>query len=146
MGKLKILAAEDEKDVLEIMAKKLKAAGYAVVTALNGADAWAKIQRESPDIILLDLNMPRMDGLTVLKNLRQNPPSAKWQPVIIISARTELKDMKAGFDLEADHYLTKPFQMSDLLKAINLMEQLIPQRKSNSELKSQKKTDSPESK
>ncbi|MFH1359507.1 MAG: response regulator [Candidatus Omnitrophota bacterium] len=129
MGNIKVLVADDEKDVRELMEKKISLAGYEVVTACDGQEAWEKIQSENPDVILLDLKMPRMDGFEVLKNLRENPPSAKWQPVIIISALNELEDMKKGFDLEADHYLTKPCEMEDVLKGIRFMLTLIPQRR-----------------
>jgi DNA-binding response OmpR family regulator len=84
--------------------------------------------------VLLDLTMPRMDGLTVLKNLREHPPVDKWQPVIIVSALGELEDMQKGMALEADHYLTKPCQMEDVLRAIRTMLILIPSRKSKSEI------------
>ena len=77
--------------------------------------------------------MPKMDGFAVLKNIREKPPTGKWQPVIIISARTDLDDMKKGFSLEADHYITKPCNIADILKAIKLMTNLIPQRKSPEE-------------
>lgn len=130
---IKVLIADDEKDTLEIMAKKVSEIGYVVVTAHDGQEAWDKIQSESPDVILLDLTMPKMDGLTVLKNLREHPPSNKWQPVIIVSARGELEDMKTGFSLEADHYLTKPCNMEVILRAIRLMVSLIPQRKTKKE-------------
>ena len=129
MSKVKILMADDEPAILEIMAKKVGMAGYEVVTAVDGQDAWEKIISEAPDVILLDLTMPRKDGLEVLKDLRQNPPSSKWQPVIIVSALREFKDIQTGFSLEADHYLTKPCSMEDVLKAIQLMIKLIPQRK-----------------
>jgi len=133
----KILVADDEDDIRVIMAKKIAQEGYEVVSAKDGEEAWKKIKSESPDIILLDLMMPKMDGLTVLKNLRENPPSKKWQPVVIISARNELADIHQGLSLEADHYLTKPCHFSDVLKAIQLMIGLIPQRKSELEIKSQ---------
>src|SRR3989338_2359832 len=131
--KFKILLADDEPDIREIMAKKIAHEGYAVVTAEDGQEAWEKIKKENPDVILLDLGMPKMDGFTVLKNLRENPPSSKWQPVVIISARAELNDMQKGFPLEADHYITKPCHIADVLKAIQLMLALIPQRKSKKE-------------
>ena len=134
MDNIKVLIADDEKDVLEIMEKKVAAAGYQVVTAMDGEEAWEKIKTESPDVILLDLTMPKVDGLTVLKNLRENPPSVKWQPVIIISARDELDDMKKGFSLEADHYITKPCDMGVVLRSIRLMVSLIPIRKSKLEM------------
>ncbi len=134
MDKMKILMADDERDVLDIMAKKIRMEGYDVITANDGLEAWDLIVQEIPDIILLDLTMPRMDGFSVLKKLREQPPSTKWQPVIIISALNELTDMQKGFSLEADHYITKPCRIEDVLKAIRLMVNLIPQRKSSAEL------------
>ncbi len=130
---LKILLADDEPDVREVMGRRIAREGYEVVTAFDGQDAWEKIQAETPDIIILDLTMPRMDGFTVLKNLRERPPADKWQPVIIVSALGELSDMQKGFSLEADHYLTKPCQMEDVLKGIALMASLIPQRRKEHE-------------
>ena len=134
MDVIKVLLADDEKDVLEIMAKKIAKEGYTVVTAKDGQEAWEKIKSESPDVILLDLTMPKMDGFEVLKNLRENPPSDKWQPVIIVSARRELEDMQKGLSMEADHYITKPCNMTDIIKGIKLMISLIPQRKSKKQL------------
>ena len=128
MQNLKILMADDEPDVLEVMAKKVASEGYTVITASDGQEAWEKIQKEIPDIILLDLTMPKKDGFQVLKELRENPPSKKWQPVIIISAKRELEDIQKGLGMEADHYITKPCSIGDVLKAIKLMASLIPHR------------------
>ena len=130
---LKVLMADDEAEILTIMAKKVAQAGYEVVTAKDGEEALAKIKSENPDVILLDLTMPKVDGFTVLKHIRENPSSSKWQPVIIISARNELDDMKKGFSLEADHYIPKPCNITDILKGIRLMVDLIPHRKSKDE-------------
>ena len=135
---IKVLLADDEVDVLNIMAKKIKLEGYLVVTAQDGQEAWEKIKTESPDIILLDLTMPKMDGFQVLQKLRSEPPSAKWQPVVIISARREMEDMQKGFSLEADHYIPKPCTIADIVKAVRLMEKLIPQRKSQLEIQRDK--------
>ncbi len=134
MSNIKVLIAEDEKDILEVMQKKITQAGYAVVTAMDGEEAWQKIIKESPDVIVLDLTMPKLDGLDLLRRLRENPPSPKWQPVIIVSARGELDDMKKGLSLEADHYIPKPCDMEMVLKGIRLMVSLIPQRKSKLEM------------
>lgn len=131
---LKILMAEDEADVLAMMSKAITRNGYDVVTAKDGEDAWQKIQTESPDVILLDINMPIKNGFEVLKLVRENPLKDKWQPVIIISARSELNDISNSYNLDADHYITKPCQMNDVLKAIKLMSALIPQHKKPSEL------------
>lgn len=124
---IKILVADDEDVVLEIMAKKIASQGYEVTTARDGQEAWNKIVSELPDVILLDLNMPKMDGWAVLSQLRGNPPTKRWQPVIIVSAQNELESFKKGMDLEADHYLSKPCPIEDILKAIRLMLSLVPQ-------------------
>jgi len=131
---LKILMADDEIEILKIMAKKIAQEGFDVVTALDGQEAWEKIQTETPDVILLDLNMPKMNGFEVLKALRDYPSSDKWQPVIIISTRGELEDIQKGLSLEAEHYLVKPCSIDNILKAIQLVIKLIPHHKSSSEL------------
>ena len=74
--------------------------------------------------------MPQKGGFEVLKELREHPPEQKWQPVIIVSARGELDDVKKGLSLEAEHYLVKPCPIENILKAIKLMAALIPQHKS----------------
>jgi len=117
---IKILIADDEDVILEIMARKIASQGYEVVTARDGQEAWEKI--------VIDLNMPRMDGWAVLSQLRQNPPTKRWQPVIIVTAQNELGSFRKGMNMEADHYLTKPCQIEDVLKAIRLMLSLVPQR------------------
>jgi DNA-binding response OmpR family regulator len=125
---LKVLIADDEPDVLAIAAKKIRESGFDVVSAADGVEAWEKILSESPDVIVLDLNMPRKDGFSVLKDLRTTPPDARWRPVIILSARTEMDSFRKGFSLDADHYLSKPCSMEELVGAVRLMASLIPMR------------------
>ncbi len=125
---VKILIADDEEVIREIMAKAIASQGYEVITACDGQEAWGKIVSLSPDIIILDLIMPKMDGWAVLSQLRKNPPTKRWQPVIIISGQGEFDSFKKGLDLEADHYLTKPCRLEDIFQAIRLMLSLIPQR------------------
>lgn len=129
---IKVLMAEDEPEVLSIMSKKVAAEGYTVITASDGEEAWEKIQRESPDVIVLDLIMPKRNGFEVLRNIREQPTSGRWQPVIIVSAKRELEDLQEGYTLEADHYITKPCQIEDILRSIKLMIRLIPQHKKDS--------------
>jgi DNA-binding response OmpR family regulator len=126
---IKVLMAEDESEVLSIMSKKIAAEGYTVITANDGEEAWEKIQKESPDVIVLDLIMPKRNGYEVLRSVREQPSTARWQPVIIVSAKRELEDLQEGFALEADHYITKPCQIEDILRSIKLMIRLIPQHK-----------------
>ncbi len=128
MAAIKILMADDEFAVLEIMAKRIANSGYDVIKASNGKEAWEKIQQENPDIILLDLVMPEMDGYSVLSKLRSSPPSKKWIPVIIISALGEMQSVQKTLDLQADHYLIKPCKLEDIIKAIKVMMTLIPLR------------------
>lgn len=130
---LKILVADDEADITDTMARKIAAEGYDVIKAYDGQAAWDRIVAEHPDIVLLDVNMPYKDGFTILRELRASPPTGQWLPVIIVSARQELDDIKRGMDLDADHYLTKPCAMADVIKAIRLMAQLRRQRRSASD-------------
>ncbi len=125
----KIVIADDEPDVLDIMAKKIAVAGYDVIPAADGQIAWEKIVIEKPDLVLLDLSMPGLHGFEVLERLRRNPPGERWCPAIIISAHDELDQMKKGFQLEADHYLTKPCEIGEVLKAIEFVLALSSQRK-----------------
>ena len=136
---MKILIADDDPIILEILTKRVAQEGYIVIAASNGEMAWQKIQQESPDVIILDLTMPKKDGFEVLKLVRENTSKIRWQPVIIVSARSELEDMRKGYTLEADHYLSKPCSMEDILKAIKLMISLIPRRKLQSETNHEKK-------
>ncbi len=133
MDKVKVLIADDELDILEIMAKKITAAGFEVVTAFDGEMAWEKIKKDLPDVIVLDLTMPKMDGFSVLKLLRSTPPGEKWIPVIIVSALGDVKDMERGMELQADHYLVKPCTVEEILKGIRLMLSLAPQRRASAE-------------
>ena len=123
-----VLVADDEEEILDVMVKKVASEGYNVVRAVDGEDAWEKVKNSNPDIIVLDLNMPKMHGFEVLRLVRENPLVQRWQPVIIVSAQNELADIQKGYSLEADHYIAKPCTMTDIIKAIKLMENLIPQR------------------
>lgn len=125
---VKILIADDEEVVRQIMARAVVSHGYEVIEACDGQEAWSKIVSDQPDVIVLDLNMPKMDGWAVLSQLRNNPPTKRWQPVIIVSGQGEFENIKKGRDLEADHYLVKPCRLDDILAAIRLMLSLIPQR------------------
>jgi DNA-binding response OmpR family regulator len=100
---------------------------------VDGEVAWEKIKTESPDVLVLDLTMPKMDGFSVLKLLRETPPNEKWIPVIIVSALGDVKDMQKGMELQADHYLVKPCTVEEILKGIRLMLSLAPHRRASAE-------------
>jgi len=123
----KLLVVDDDRDIVEMLQKKLSAEGYDIVIAFDGEEALSKIKERDPDIILLDLVMPKMNGFEVLKEIRQKH-NDRWRPVIIVSAKLELDTIRACYDLEADHYLTKPCSMENILRGINTMVSLIPLR------------------
>lgn len=124
----KLLLVDDDKEIVETLQKRLKAENYDVVVAFDGEEALLKVKQDNPDIILLDLMLPKMNGLEVLKEIRQNHKD-KWRPVIIISAKTDLDSFKEGYSLEADHYLAKPCDFENILHGIRTMISLIPLRK-----------------
>jgi len=124
----KILIADDEKDIVDVVGKKLKAHNYDVIVALDGQEALSKVYEEEPDVILLDLVMPKLNGFEVLKKVRENF-TKKWIPVIIVSANVDLVSVNKSYGLEADHYLTKPCSFDSILLGIETMISLIPLRR-----------------
>lgn len=124
----KILVVDDERDVVEPLKNRLTREGYDVLTAYDGEEALSMVNTDNPDIILLDLIMPKLNGFDVLKEVRRSHTD-KWRPVIIVSAQRELDSIRKGYALEADHYLTKPCSMENILRAIETMISLIPAHK-----------------
>lgn len=123
----KILIADDDQDIVEYLKKRLIQEEYEVVEAHDGEEAILKVQQDNPDIILLDLTMPKKNGFEVLKEVRERFKD-RWRPIIIISANTELEAVKKSYTMEADHYLTKPCTIENVLKGIRIMISLIPMR------------------
>ena len=124
----KLLVVDDEKDIVETLRKKLLEEGYEVVVAFDGEEALVRVKEDNPDIILLDLILPKLHVFEVLKEIREKYKD-KWRPIIIISAQTDLEMVKKSYKLEADHYLTKPCSMDNVLRGIRTMISLIPLRK-----------------
>ena len=115
--KRKILVVDDEDDILHFLELVLKEKGYDVVTASNGHDALTAAQIEKPDLVLLDIMMPQMDGWEVLKLLRVDE-GTRQIPVAMLSARTEAKDRVQGLQEGAIDYICKPFSLQELLGKI----------------------------
>lgn len=113
----KILLIEDDVTVRENTAEILELSDFEVVTASDGKQGIEKAKSELPNIIVCDIMMPEMDGYDVLTELSKTPETSAI-PFIFLSAKTEHKDVRRGMDLGADDYLTKPFEESDLLSAI----------------------------
>lgn len=111
----KVLVCDDERHIVRLIQVNLERQGYNVVTAFDGREALQKVLDEKPDICILDVMMPYMDGLEVLKALRTNPET-EYLPVILLTAKAEDKDVFEAYHFGADMYLTKPFNPLELFK------------------------------
>lgn len=112
-----ILFADDDPAVSGFMDVILTRAGYTVVRAADGVEAMERVRQSPPDLILLDVMMPRLDGLEVLRALRDNPDTSQI-PVIMLTAKTHVEDRVKGFETGADDYVPKPFEPQELLARI----------------------------
>jgi two-component system alkaline phosphatase synthesis response regulator PhoP len=114
---IKILLVDDEPDILEIISYNLTAQGYNVFTANNGAKAIKKAKKEHPDLIILDVMMPEMDGIEACEQIRQIP-ELKHTLIAFLTARGEDYSQVAGFEAGADDYITKPIKPKVLVSKI----------------------------
>jgi two-component system phosphate regulon response regulator PhoB len=113
----KILVVDDEPEAVELVEFNLQQAGFAVVTAADGAEALSKARMNSPELIVLDLMLPEIDGLEVCKMLRRDPVTARI-PIIMLTAKAAEIDRILGLELGADDYITKPFSPRELVLRI----------------------------
>jgi two-component system alkaline phosphatase synthesis response regulator PhoP len=118
MAKGKILVVDDEIYIVHILDFSLGMEGYSVVTALDGEQALEKARTEKPDLIVLDIMMPKLDGYETCKRLKADD-ATKAIPVILLSAKGRNVDQKVGFEVGADDYITKPFSPRKLVERIN---------------------------
>jgi len=115
--KPRILVVDDEPEAVELIEFNLKQSGYTVSTAADGADALKKARSQPPDLIVLDVMLPEMDGFEICKTLRLDPSTTKV-PIIMLTAKAAEIDRVLGLELGADDYLTKPFSTRELLLRI----------------------------
>jgi len=111
-----ILIVDDEKSVVEVVSLYLKREGFTVRVAHNGADALAEIRKRLPGLLVLDLMLPEVDGLEIMRRLQDNP--ALDVPVIMLTARRQETDRIYGLELGADDYVTKPFSPAELVSRV----------------------------
>jgi len=113
----KILLVDDEPHIITMLENRMKHAGYEVITACDGQDALTKAQKEKPDLIILDLMLPKLDGYKVCRMLKFDE-KYKHIPIIMLSARAQEADKKMGETVGADGFVTKPFEPQVLLGKI----------------------------
>ncbi|HEY0145545.1 MAG TPA: response regulator [Methylovirgula sp.] len=115
-----ILAVDDVFENLEIVTLRLEANGYEVITAMDGIEALEQTRRHLPDMILLDIMMPKLDGISVLKELKADP-TLGFIPVLLLTAKADRSDVVAGLEAGADDYLTKPLDQAALIARVRSM-------------------------
>ncbi|KAF0119198.1 MAG: response regulator with CheY-like receiver domain and winged-helix DNA-binding domain [bacterium] len=133
MTKKKILVVDDERDILELLKYNLEKEGYQVFKVTTGEEAIEVVKRELPDLIILDLMLPAMDGLEVCKILKQDMRTGSI-PIIMLTAKGEESDIIVGLKLGADDYITKPFSIKVLIARVKTALRIIEDKKSPKEI------------
>jgi len=110
---VKVLVCDDEKHIVRLIQVNLERLGYEVATAFDGREALVKLKEYKPDLVLLDVMMPYVDGYEVLRSIRKNPETENL-PVILLTVRAQDEDVFEGYKQGADMYLTKPFDPADI--------------------------------
>jgi DNA-binding response OmpR family regulator len=131
MSQQKILIIEDEKDMSEAIKLRLEANNFTVIAAFDGPEGLSLARSENPDLIILDIMLPKMDGFRVCRMLKFDEKYAKI-PIIMLTARSQQKDIEQGTEMGADAYMTKPFKSEELLEKIKtLLAAKVPAGKSS---------------
>jgi DNA-binding response OmpR family regulator len=117
----RIVVADDERDIADLLTLNLELEGYQAVTVYDGEAALDAVRIHRPDFVLLDVMMPKLDGLEVLRALKADPETQDI-PVIMLTAKVDDDDVWAGWQAGASYYLTKPFDLEDLLRYLRHLE------------------------
>ncbi len=117
-SKRTIMVVDDEQDMVDLIKTMLEAKGYGVQSANSGQEAFNLLGEQKPDLIILDIMMPTINGLEVLVRLRENPDTASI-PVILLTTQMEYKDILEGYQMGANYYIPKPFTKNQLLDGVN---------------------------
>jgi CheY-like chemotaxis protein len=115
-----IMVVDDNPDIITIVKTILEGRGYTVFSASSGPELLSILPNHKPDLIILDIMMPEMDGLEVLTRLKAKTETATT-PVILLTAKVQYEDVLGGYKLGADYYITKPFTSTQLVNGINLL-------------------------
>jgi two-component system alkaline phosphatase synthesis response regulator PhoP len=117
MAPKRILVADDERDIVELVAYNLEGEGFSVLKAHDGRKAWEMVRTEKPDLVILDLMMPELPGMEVCRMIRGHAETAAI-PIIMLTAKSEPLDKILGLEIGADDYLTKPFHVRELVARV----------------------------
>lgn len=114
MADARILVADDDREIVQLIKESLDEEGFEVVTAYNGREAFEKVNQSQPNLVILDIMMPELDGLEVCRRVRQELSA----PIILLSAKSREIDKVVGLEVGADDYLTKPFSINELIARV----------------------------
>jgi phosphate regulon transcriptional regulator PhoB len=126
----KILVVDDEKDIVELIEYNLKKDGFSVIQAYDGESAVAIAKKQIPDLLILDLMLPRMNGIDVCKAIRSNPATADL-PIIMLTAKADESDKVLGLEIGADDYITKPFGVKELIARVRTVLRRLREKESS---------------
>ena len=115
MADVKILVVDDHKEMVDLISESFRLHGYTVIGAGNGQEALAKVYQEKPDLVLLDVMMPMLDGYEICHTLKMNEET-KHIPIILITVKGNESDIEKGFEVRADGYVVKPFEPTELFE------------------------------
>ena len=115
-----VIVVDDHPDITDFVKIALEAQGHSVICAHSGPELFRQLEGVKPDVIFLDIMMPKMDGFEVLKRLRENPSTSDI-PVILLTAKSQYEDILTGYKEGADYYIPKPFISTQLLTAMDLV-------------------------
>ncbi|OGQ24050.1 MAG: hypothetical protein A3C54_08280 [Deltaproteobacteria bacterium RIFCSPHIGHO2_02_FULL_60_17] len=115
-----VIVVDDHPDITDFVKIALEAQGHSVICAHSGPELFRQLEGVKPDVIFLDIMMPKMDGFEVLKRLRENPSTSDI-PVILLTAKSQYEDILTGYKEGADYYIPKPFVSAQLIAAMDLV-------------------------
>jgi DNA-binding response OmpR family regulator len=124
----KILIAEDERDIRELVSFSLQFGGFTVVHAINGAEAVEQAQKELPDLILMDVRMPKMTGYEACRQMK-TIDAIRDIPVVFLSAKGQESEIQAGLEVGAEEYILKPFAPDELVKQVQAVLERVAKRR-----------------
>ena len=113
----KILIVDDEQDIADLVSYNLEKEGYVTIKAYDGGDVLKTVKNQKPDLIILDLMLPRMNGLDICRAIRANPETVQL-PIIMLTAKSDEVDKIIGLEIGADDYMTKPFSVKELIARV----------------------------